>query len=170
MKTYRLLSTIIVSLIWLIPVADKAYAKKVKLSLKAPTENNRGKTKGSIATVNFTDLDTISIASVRDSIHFKGFDKPVNSMKETFYVINDSHYSIAGMSIEITYWDMSGRMLHKREEELKIDIPRGETRMISLPTIDNQKSLYYYRSRAPRKGGMSFNVEIGLIRLYQSPL
>ncbi|MDE6010695.1 MAG: hypothetical protein K2F87_04505, partial [Muribaculaceae bacterium] len=72
---------------------------------------------------------------------------------------------LCGLTVEIEYRDMSGRMLHRREVDLETDIPAGETRMVSIPALDRQKTMYYHRSRPPRNGGMPFDVDMTILAI-----
>jgi hypothetical protein len=111
-------------------------------------------------------LDSIGLEAMRDVISFAGFDKPASSRRETFHVVNGSDLHITALRLRITYSDLQGRMLHRRELTLPIDIPQGETRMADIATFDRQNTLYYHKSRPPRKGGMPFGVEISLLGVW----
>jgi hypothetical protein len=96
-------------------------------------------------------------------ITFSGFDKPATSLKESFFVVNNTDCTLAGMKLEIEYLTTDGRQLHKRELDLKCDIPSGETRKIDVKSWDTQKSFRYYKSAESRKSAMPFKVKITLI-------
>lgn len=98
-----------------------------------------------------------------ESIKFTGYDKNVGSSKETFHVVNDSHQDITGITIELIYKDMQGRMLHSRKLTLKCYIPKEETRKIDISSWDTQKSFYYYLSNEPKKVSSPYQVEIRLL-------
>ena len=134
-------------------------ARKVRLSLKTPKEVPME----SVSRPKSERIDSLALAELADSISFAGFDKTAPSSKEYFFIVNDSPWPLSWIKIRLTYRDMSGRMLHRREESLIIDLPQKETRIVTIPTFDKQKSLYYYKSRAPRNGGMPFQVEIDLL-------
>lgn len=141
-----------------------AHAKKQNLRLKsekvsAPLSEKNISFEGNQA-------DSVMLEHVRNLIKFRGFDKNASSARETFYVINESDIDILAISLVIQYLDMSGRMLHRREETIPVNIPAGETRMVTLRSIDTQRSLYYHKSKPPRKGGMPFEVAIYLDKLY----
>ncbi len=54
------------------------------------------------------------------------------------------------VEIEITYFDESGRQLHKRTAKQNVDIPAGETRQLTFPSWDKQRNMYYTLSGKPR--------------------
>lgn len=139
--------------------ADFAYARKVKLKLKTPTDK-----KGQTTTYQkrIAPVDSLELISLVSMIQFSGFDKAASSSKESFLVTNNSDRHISGLEIELTYRDMSDRMLHKRLQTLTLEIPPSETRMATIKAFDAQKSLYYFRSNPPRKGGIPFKVSISI--------
>lgn len=143
--------------------ADLAYARKVKVKLKTPSEK-----KGNTTTYQkrIAPVDSLELIALTPLIQFSGFDKAASSTKESFLVTNKSDRHISGLEIEITYTDMSDRMLHKRSQTLTMEIPPAETRMATIKSFDSQKSLYYFRSNPPRKGGIPFKVSIRVTGVY----
>lgn len=133
-------------------------AKKVKTTFKTPSSTQTEK-KGVSKRIPEA-LDSVELAAIIPQIELSGYDKTAQSAKESFLLTNNSEHNIAGMVIELTYTDLQGRMIHKREETVKYNVPQGETRMISIRTFDEQKTLYYKNSTPPRSGGMPFNVDI----------
>ncbi len=100
-----------------------------------------------------------------DEITLSGFDKLLKSAKETFFATNNTNHDITGIEIEITYTDMSGRMLHKRKCFVETDIPSGETRHITISTWDAQRTFYYYRSSTQKhSNGTPFRVKCKVLR------
>lgn len=94
-------------------------------------------------------FDTITVSSQTD-IRLSGYDKPLNSRKESLFVSNKLPCEIVGLNIRLTYSDMSGRTLHETIREIRADIPSGTTRRIEFPSWDKQNSFYYYGGRQPR--------------------
>ncbi|MDE5924158.1 MAG: hypothetical protein K2G75_02435 [Muribaculaceae bacterium] len=134
-------------------------AKKQSLKLKNP-----GAAKREIhPNLQPLEIDSTAIAAIADSIVFAGFDHPATSRKETFLVTNNSPLTLINPKVRITYTDLDDRMLHAREEELKLEIPPGETRQAVITAFDPQSTLYYYKSKAPRNGGQPFKVSIILL-------
>lgn len=88
------------------------------------------------ATVTVTDPDTSAIA-------IAGFDKPVDSRTESFFIINRTHHTLTGITVTLTYSDTSGRQLHQATHRVECDIPPGHTRQATVPSWDRQQSFYY---------------------------
>lgn len=84
------------------------------------------------------------------SVDVNGYDKPLRSRRETFFVTNNEARSLTRMAFTITYFDMNGRQLHEEKHIVNVDIPSGETRQVSFPSWDKQQSFYYRRSAEPK--------------------
>lgn len=85
-------------------------------------------------------------------LSFKGYDKPLTAGRESFFAVNaDSLHTIDGFVVDITYYDMQGRMLHRRREHIAKTIPAGETRRIVMPSWDTQHTFYYHLSKRPTR-------------------
>lgn len=95
-----------------------------------------------------------------------GYDRNYGSSSETFLITNNSDEMIRGAEVEIVYYDMQGRMLHKRKEKAMADIPPSETRIMEIKAQKRMGSMYYYKSKAPRKGGIPYRVTVSVINLY----
>ncbi|MDE6785936.1 MAG: hypothetical protein K2J46_02710, partial [Muribaculaceae bacterium] len=72
-----------------------------------------------------------------------------------------------GMEIEITYFDMQGRQLHKRTVPLSVNVPPHETIRTDIKSWDTQKSFYYHKSAKPKRQATPFNVKLRLLSLIQ---
>ncbi len=162
MKSPRLIFICIFSATLCAALLTEADAKKVRLKLSAPSSASR-QSEAVRLPQEGAALDSLQLDTARKLIRFSGFEKTASSVKETFYISNDSDFDISEIEVEITYRDTKGRMLHKREERLNVNIPPHETRMVTIRALDTQKSLYYYKSKPPRNGGMPFEVEIVLM-------
>lgn len=109
-------------------------------------------------------FDTVTVVSQSD-IRLSGYDKPLNSRKESLFVSNRTEREITAVEIRITYKDMQQRMLHETEKLLRTDIPPGETRRVEFPSWDRQNSFYYYKGRQPRVGNVTpYRVDCSVIR------
>lgn len=91
-------------------------------------------------------------------ILFTGFDKNQNNSKESFFIINNTDRELAAVSLYIDYRTPDGRQLTRRFLRIACSIPAGQTRSISIPTWDTQRSFYYYQSRKSGKGGNPFDI------------
>ncbi|MBQ9076422.1 MAG: hypothetical protein IJY31_01055 [Muribaculaceae bacterium] len=100
-------------------------------------------------TVVATSCDTI----VPDSgqIVISGFDKPLRSSRETFFVSNRCGRTVTSLTVRLVYYDMSGRQLHSSCVPVECNIPAGETRQLSIRAWDRQQAFYYYLSEKPKR-------------------
>ena len=103
--------------------------------------------------------DTI-VAPGTDLIEVKGYDKPLRSRRETFFVTNNADKSVEGMAITITYFDRSRRQLHQRPANIRIDIPAGETRQAVLKSWDTQQAFYHINSPVPSRAQQATPYEV----------
>lgn len=104
--------------------------------------------------------DTITVDSAIRQVVLSGFDKPLRSNRETFFVINRTDSRIISLTVEFSYLALDGRMLHSRIVCVGCDIPAGETRQVSCRSWDLQQSFFYTLSRRPRQSvGTPFEVK-----------
>lgn len=109
-------------------------------------------------------LDTIAVAA--NQLILSGYDKPNGANKETFLVTNQMDSTITMLEVELTYEDMTGRMLHRRTEQVRCLIPSGETRSLKIATWDPNHSYHYFRSAAPsRKASVPYRVSSKPLRV-----
>lgn len=138
------------------------HARKVSTTLKTPPKSKVKKKHGSRP-----EYESIVVKG-RDSLFwaekvvFAGFDKQPNSSVESFHISNRSDRLIRQLTVEITYVDTKGRMLHRRTETLKTEIPAGETRKIDIKSFDSQHSFYYVLSNPPKRVATPFDVKMVL--------
>lgn len=117
---------------------------------------------------------TVAVDSIQnaDSHYFQeitcaGFDKTSTNSKESFFILNSSERNILGVEIELVYYDMQHRQLHRRIERMPLDVPAGDTRKIDITSWDTQKSFHYYKSNRPsRRTSTPFDVRMTLRTLY----
>lgn len=127
------------------PVTGEDYIPGKKIDL---SENN-----------SLVEPDSISGKYI-GQLRFSGYEKEINSKKESFLISNNSHDLIHGLKVRIVYLDMNGRMFHSRETSNKCNLPQGETRKIDIPSWDNQNTYFYYLGNEPKKVATPFKVEI----------
>lgn len=101
--------------------------------------------------------DTIKDADT-NVIEIAGYDKPLNSNKETFFATNRGKATIVSIGITFNYFDTQKRKLHKASKTINCSIPPGETRQLSISSWDKQKAFYYYRSPQPRRQATPYSV------------
>lgn len=100
------------------------------------------------------------------SVTLAGYDKPLTASKETLHVVNLSTTdTITGLSFTIDYLDRRGRQLHSRRVDLRCDIPPAETRIVSFPTWDTQRSFYYALGPKPRRLSTPYTIRTHLVCL-----
>lgn len=162
--TYTIL--IIIGIIFIAPSIDarkiktkhtvsKQFEKSTKYIAQEPTD--------SIISLTTDSLTFVEI--IRPAIRFYGFDKSVTSSLESFFISNALNSEINGMDIQITYFDMQGRQLHKRNAHLDINIPPQETMRTDIKSWDTQKSFYFHQSTKPKRQATPFSVKIDLLSL-----
>lgn len=87
-----------------------------------------------------------------------GYDKPLYSRRETFFVTNQYGRDVSSLKIELNYYDESGRQLHAVTRWVKCSVPAHSTRQVYLSSWDKQHSFYYYRSAKPRRQATPYKV------------
>ncbi len=96
------------------------------------------------------EVDTV-VNPAHHQLDINGYDKPLRSRRETFFVTNNTKQATKGVAVTITYFDSKNRQLHKRSAHLPLQIPAGETRQASLKSWDEQQSFYYEQSSVPAR-------------------
>lgn len=96
------------------------------------------------------DTLLVSSADTIMPVAISGFEKTLRSRNESLFVTNRLETELVGIEIEISYFDMQSRLLHKRIIALPCSIPPGETRQLNFPTWDKQQVWYYHLSDTPR--------------------
>lgn len=138
-----------------------AQARKVRLSMPDPEKNMTSSMNGTIA------VDSISDSGYDPGqISVTKYDKPAASDVETMFVSNGTDRTLLGIMTEISYRDMSGALLHRRAEFIRVSIPAGETRMVSLRSWDKQKSFHFHTSRKARRVTTPYKVDISVGTIY----
>lgn len=101
-------------------------------------------------------------------IEVNGYDKPLRSRRETFFVTNNSKRHIGAIAYTITYYDTQHRMLHRAAHNVDIDIPAGQTRQANMRSWDTQHSFYYVHSAVPdrTKKATPYEVTISVDTLF----
>lgn len=141
-----------------------ADARKIKTKLPTKyTNQTAGDSDKSVAGTIIARDDTTSHFNDADrKIRFYGFDKTASSKTESFFIVNGTDSILTSMTVEITYYDMKHRQLHRRDVDIVCDIPANETRRIDTPTWDTQRSFYYIKSVKPRRQATPFDVVMKL--------
>ena len=113
------------------------------------------------ATVVEEEIDTV-VAPEAHLVDVNGYDKPLRSRRETFFVTNNSEQPVQGMAFTIDYYDTNGRQLHSAHHQVDVEIPATETRQVSVRSWDKQQSFYYRQSAAPERAQQATPYDIKL--------
>lgn len=103
------------------------------------------------------------IENVRNKVTFLAYDKKASSSKETFFIKNDSGVYLYNLKVEISYFNTSGNLIHKRIVDFISNCPENETRKIDIPSWDTQKSFHYVNSMAASKGSTPYTVKFRIL-------
>lgn len=101
-----------------------------------------------------------------DQLAFAGYDKPLTSTRETFFVTNKTDRTLTGVNMYIEYLTVDGRQLDRRFVSLDCEVPPGETRKLEVKSWDTQKSFYYKKSVQPKRQATPFDVKFDLVAYY----
>lgn len=100
--------------------------------------------------------------SLRRCVEFYGYEKRGGASKETLFIKNLSDSALAGIQFTLSYFDNSGRLIHRRSVRQPITIPAGEIRRTDFRSWDTQHSYYYRHGVAPRNESTPYDVTISL--------
>jgi hypothetical protein len=138
-------------------------------SAHADDTTRRGKLRPRVtATVEPADtvhFDATEISA--DSLVISSYDKPLRSLRETFFVTNRHHHmSLASIRVRLTYRRHdNGTMLHARTVNISTMIPPGETRQLYSTSWDRQYSYYYYATRIKPRSAKAIAYDVDILPL-----
>jgi hypothetical protein len=125
----------------------------------AAGQNLRTTRHGSLKPIEKTLSQDTTVAATDsvclDSIGVSRYDKPLRSLRETFFVTNHYADTIVALSLRLRYDTTDGTMLHQRDATVACEIPPGETRQLYLTAWDKQFTYYYYDTRIRPKSTRS---------------
>lgn len=124
---------------WCIAPGHKTTRRPVKAEVSAQTETPA--------------YDTIQ--ALKGDISFRGYDKPLNTSKETLLATNNTTDTLQQIELRLTYTDLKGRPLHQRKVWVSHEIPPGQVRMLHFKSWDVQRTFYYAHGPKPRRDGMT---------------
>jgi hypothetical protein len=102
--------------------------------------------------------------AVCDSVILSGYDKPLRASRETIFATSSLDAAVTVVGIRLRYKDMAGRVLHERTVCVRVFVAPGETRMLSIPTWDTNRSFFYHRGPRPRVSGVTpYDVEAAVV-------
>ena len=96
-----------------------------------------------------------SIIALGGEIAVSGFDKPLDSRRETFHVTSSMPDTITAITLRLVYSDVAGRRLHEVVRKVDCIIPPYDTRMVSIPSFDRQCRYFYARGKQSRASGVA---------------
>lgn len=100
-----------------------------------------------------------------------GFEKPLRSRRESFFVTNNTDRDIISLRVRLIYYDLDDRMLDTRTVDAAVDVAPGETSRVYIRAWDLQDVFYYYRSARPRSGvATPFKVSVTVSGAVAKPL
>lgn len=112
------------------------------------------------------DLPALRVIKAPDAadVSVRGYDKPLRSRRETFFVTNNlKKENLRRLYMSFTYLDASGRMLHSEQRELDCDLPPAETRQFNVPSWDVQQNFYFVRSTVSNRAAQATPFDVKII-------
>lgn len=149
----RSILIVVFSLMGILMLPFQTEGKKVTTRLTAPKEKPAVKEKHKITSKSGEEFEEVASKLV-----FLGYDKKTSSAMESFFVENNSTESIKNLEIEISYFSLEGKQLHKRIVTIDRSFPHGETRQVDIKSWDRQKSFHYEHSTASKNGSTPYRV------------
>ena len=134
-------------------------SKKVTTKLAAPT----GTLKEKADSKKVTKANKSELQETARNLKFIAYDKKTNSAKETFFIDNGSETSLSALELEISYFNQSGKQIHKRKVEINQLLPSKETRKVDITSWDTQKSFHYVNSVPSKKGSTPYTVRFRVL-------
>lgn len=104
------------------------------------------------------NADTITcdtVVATAGQITVSGYDKPLRSYGESFFVTNATRQRLSAVILDIQYLDLQERQLHNRRATVAADIPAGETRRVDISSWDKRQTFYYHLGPKPRTRGVT---------------
>lgn len=143
--------------------ADNTLRGKLKVDPRIATTTSAASKTDTLATTQ--RFDTLSPVA-RTDVRLSGYDKPLNSRKESLFVSNRLDRDITAIKIRLVYKDTAGRTLHETEREIRADIPAGATRLVQFPSWDKQNTFFYVKGRRPRVANVTpFDVTCTVVHI-----
>lgn len=143
--------------------ADNTLRGKLKVDPRIATATSATPKTDTLTTAQ--RFDTLS-SFARTDVRLSGYDKPLNSRKESLFVSNRLDRDITALKIRLVYKDTAGRTLHETEREIRADIPAGATRLVQFPSWDKQNSFFYVKGRRPRVANVTpFDVTCTVVHI-----
>lgn len=108
--------------------------------------------------------DSAGHRAILSQVVCTGFDKVATSVKESFFISNRTDRNLTGLTVRITYLTLDSMQLHRRDADIDICIPAGETRKADITSFDSQRSFHYYKSITSRRATTPFDIRMQITR------
>lgn len=147
----RRVAVILIMIAMLLTVAEAGAERRKttrgNISRRTPVEN-----------VPQQPVDTFLIPDSSE-VRLFGYDKPLRSRRESFFVTNNTDIDINAISLTTLYFDSHGRQFHRAVRRLPVSLPPGETRRVDCPSWDTQQTFYFVGSKRSRSSGTPYTVQ-----------
>ena len=96
-----------------------------------------------------SSITAVADTAALDSLSVSAYDKPLRSLRETFFVTNNlASDTLTSLQLRLTYTaSADSAMLHSRTAILPCDIPPAQTRQLYLIAWDRQYTYYSENTR-----------------------
>lgn len=148
---------IIPILLIILPLSVSARKTGYRLPTKETDKEKRAQKEAGTFRVSISD-DTLSMYSRRNII-FSGYEKKLQSTRESFFITNHTDRVILSVELSIEYLTPDGRQLNRKFHRIDCHIPPGETRAVDIKSWDTQRAFYYLPSEPERASGAPFIVK-----------
>lgn len=160
MKNRVFLSLIAYAIIASFPYFSEGIeAKRVTTKIKAPADTKE-EISEKFKTYPFKETEFEKIC---DKLTFMAYDKKTSASKETFFVDNGSDTALTALEIEISYYNLKNKPIHRRKLTIEQLFPSKETRKVDISSWDSQKSFHYVNSVPSPKGSTPYTVTFKVI-------
>lgn len=113
-----------------------------------------------------TSADTVELilsdAECAKAVTLSGYEKPLRATTESVFVKNRLDSGIITLlQLEITYFAANeesgekGAQLHVRRQEVSVNIPAGQRRMVHFRSWDRNKVFYYWKNKLGKQRGQA---------------
>lgn len=108
--------------------------------------------------------DTVAVA---DGVFvISGYDKPLRSAGESFFITNRGEEPVTAIELRIRYFDVRKRQLHERTLWVGVNLPGRATRRVDISSWDKRQTFYYVKGVQPRRDGATpFDVSVTPLRV-----
>lgn len=109
---------------------------------------------------------TDTVAAVAGEFVVSGYDKPLRSTGESFFVTNRSDRPVTAIELKLCYFDTNGRQLHERTVWVAVSLPARATRRVDISSWDKRQTFFYVKGVQPRRDGATpFDVTVTALRV-----